>query len=211
MSISRRAPKDLPPSTAGASAEYDLYKYNRYHQLRKIRTHIQGFYTPRLRRLVWRCLDPNSANRPSQLELLDQAQRGLRLYKRHLHRLADNGEALPETKLYYRGHEINDMPLGDAKRQPALADVRRVLRDEFLNPDLPRLRVPVQKYAHLLPDVVDKEITNPKQPWRKVYTNQPDMSRWFQDPDTDDEGGDEADDDHADEDDTGTEGSAVED
>lgn len=179
--------------------------------MRKIRTHVRGFYTPRLRRLVWRCLDPNPANRPSQLELLDQTQRGLRLYKRHLHRLAAKGEPLPETKLYYRGHDINDMPLGNAKRKPFLADVRRILRDDFLNPDLPRLRVPVQKYSHLNPEVREKEIENPTQTWRKVYTNQPDMSRWFKDPDTDDEAGDEGGDDPADDDDTITEDSAGED
>jgi len=195
-----------------AAVEYANWGVNRYHMLRKVRTPIARFYTPRLRRLVWRCLDPNPANRPSQLELLEKVERGLRLYKRHLRRLERSGKELPELKLFYRGHEINQLPQGAAYKQPDLAEVRNLLRNEFLDPDLPRLRVPVQKYSSLRLSGEDlKSILNPKMHWRKTYNEKPDTTRWFNQPDidTEDEDGDEDgddDSDHNDEEDGNEEG-----
>lgn len=63
-----------------------------------------------------------------------------------------------------------------------MEDLRRIWRNVFINPDLPALKVPVEKYGRICNDY---ELRNlPRQNWRRYHSQQPDMNRWFQDPDT---------------------------
>ncbi|KAK0918744.1 hypothetical protein LTR29_018317, partial [Friedmanniomyces endolithicus] len=90
---------------------------------------------------------------------MDQIQRGLRLAERRARRarkeahLADGGDPdvtpppLESEKLYFRDHDINDLPLGDAGFKPLVDDFYYLVRDVFVNPDIPRLRLPAEKYG----------------------------------------------------------------
>jgi hypothetical protein len=112
------------------------------------------------------------------------------------------------TKVYFRGHEINDMPCGNANFMAFTEDTKILLDSEFVNPDLPKLRLPVLKYGHF----ADKYL-NPS--WKTMYNRTNPHTRWFTpvgappDPPSDDDdnsddssdfnpGGDEDDDEHGD-------------
>ena len=178
------------------------YRANYNHQIRSVRTTLPHIYTPRLRHLIWRCLDPNPANRPSQIELRDKTRRGLDLFVAKCRARDESGQPRLDQKLFYRGSEINDMPRGEAGFQPRWDEVREVLQAEFLDPDRPRLRLPREKFEALVerPDEVvvsgvaggagagrtrmqcfQDEMDGAVQLWRKRYTEQPGLESWFTD------------------------------
>ena len=136
------------------------------HQIKPLDTKKRGFYTAQLRNLIRQCLNPDPAKRPPQLELMDQTRRGLQMALKRARR------ARKPTRVYFRGHEINDMPLGDAGFTGGKEEVKRLVTDEFVNPDLPRLKIPRKKYA----DVPD-HLLNPG--WKKMYDKTNSHRRWF--------------------------------
>jgi hypothetical protein len=142
------------------------HRRNGNHQIASIDTKIVGFYSAQLRDLIHRCLDPNPANRPTQLELMHLTRRGLRMALKRAKR------AKISTKVYFRGHEINDMPRGNANFMAFTEDAKMLLDSEFVNPDLPKLRLPVSKYGHF----ADKDL-NPS--WKTMYSKTNPHTRWF--------------------------------
>lgn len=167
---------------------------NGNHQISGVRTKTPGIYSSRLRRLVHRCIDPNPDARPTQLELLDETRRGLRLAERRLRRSrprpdsrASNAVLIaaatrdPDVpnhseKLYFKGHEINDMPLGDAGFRPTIDEIKHLAINEYVDPDRRRLRLPAAKYGHYPP-------TEFKPTWaKKLYDDSNENPIWFNDP-----------------------------
>lgn len=144
------------------------YQRNGNHQISGVYTKKPGVYSSHLRHLVHRCLDPSPSKRPTQLELMDETARGLRMAEKRARR---NGQT-PE-KLYFRGHEINDLPLGDAGFHPWSTDWQYFIRSEFVDPDIPHIRLPREKYGKF-PDALSKP------PWKKMYREANDHRKWFQ-------------------------------
>ncbi|EHY54144.1 hypothetical protein ABEF92_008341 [Exophiala dermatitidis] len=171
---------------------YAKYRQNGNHQISKVRTKVPGTYSSRLRRLIHRCLDPDPANRPSQVELMDETHRGLQLAIRRVKRArrdaalaAAGGDPnnlppgppppLPSEKIYYHDHEINDMPLGNAGFRPKKGDYRNLVFDQFVNPDIPRLKLPPAKYNTKFPPAMNEmQLT-----WRTLYPDANDGNLWF--------------------------------
>lgn len=144
------------------------FRENGYHQISGVRTKKPGVYSSRLRHLIHRCLDPNPANRPSQLELYDETFRGLKLAHRRARRAGQH-----PVKIYFRDHEINDMPLGDARFEPLYDDWKRFITGGFPNPDIPPLKFPEDKYRDF-PDF------RRKTGWKKLVQGQDAAGNWFE-------------------------------
>ncbi|EXJ93968.1 serine/threonine protein kinase [Capronia coronata CBS 617.96] len=165
---------------------YSKYRQNGNHQVSKVRTKLPGVYSSRLRHLIHRCIDPDPANRPSQVELMDATLRGLRLAERRVRRARAEAHAaaggdvnvtpppLPEEKLYYRDHEINDLPLGDAPFHAQADDFEYLVRDQFVNPDIPRLKLPKTKYGRF-----PEDWNRPAGNWRTLYSETNRENVWF--------------------------------
>ncbi|EXJ92262.1 serine/threonine protein kinase [Capronia epimyces CBS 606.96] len=165
---------------------YKKYRQNGNHQISKVRTKLPGVYSSRLRELIRRCIDPDPSNRPSQLELMDATRKGLRvaedraLRAREKHHAETGGSPdeipppLPSEKLYYHDHEINNLPQGPAGFKPLMDDFNYLIRDEFVNPDIPRLKLPAAKYRKF-PDSWNK----PKANWRTLYSKTNREYLWF--------------------------------
>ena len=174
---------------------YDEYKSNGYHQLPEVWTQKPGVYTFRLRNLIHRCLDPNPAKRPSQIELYDETLAGYRMAKRRVEEaraaaaglqaerasqcIREDLHSLTSSKLYYKGRSINKMPVGDAGFEPALGDLQRVVFNTYLNPDLPKLNVPKRKWGEILDSSEWKERLE-GQKWRKLYSKTNSCQLWFE-------------------------------
>lgn len=166
--------------------QYNKYRQNGNHQISKVTTKVPGVYSSRLRHLIHRCIDPDPANRPSQVELIDATLRGLRLAERRAKRARREAHAaaagdpnveppkLPSEKVYYRDHEINDLPLGNAGFKPREDDFKYLVREEFTNPDIPRLKLPAAKYGHYPPSW-----HKPTGNWRTLYSNTNRDNLWF--------------------------------
>ncbi|KAK6369883.1 hypothetical protein LTS17_009333 [Exophiala oligosperma] len=205
--LTLRGREDIRHTRARTTQEF---KRNGNHQLSGVRTKKPGVYSSRLRRLIHRCLDPNPAARPTQLELLDETRFGLRLAERRLRKarsearataaaatLAPNNAAtnnnaaaaagaadqnhdeVPEhsEKVFFQGHEINDMPLGDAHFRPKAWEITYLMTGEFVNPDVRRLRLPMEKYGHFPPNWFE-----PENDWKTLYDRSDSGRRWFKDP-----------------------------
>ncbi|KAI1622081.1 kinase-like domain-containing protein [Exophiala viscosa] len=171
---------------------------NGNHQISGVRTKTPGIYSSRLRSFLSRCIDPNPDARPTQLELLDATRRGLRLAERRLRKKntwnvaqASNAQLIaavmagappndPDVpthseKLYFKGHEINDMPLGDAGFRPSKSEIKYLAIGDFVDPDRRRLRLPAAKYGHYpAPSFVPG--------WKKLYDESNGDPAWFNDP-----------------------------
>ncbi|KAK5296755.1 hypothetical protein LTR99_008396 [Exophiala xenobiotica] len=170
------------------------------HQISAVRTKKPGVYSSRLCQLVHRCIDPNPDARPTQLELLDATRRGLRLAERRLRRARRAGDpdnaphpppqaanaAAPEDnngvpehseKLYFQGHEINDMPLGDANFRPKYSEVGKLVCDQFVNHDVRSLRLPKAKYGHF-----PRDLFIPIGNWKQMYDHSASGRLWCNDP-----------------------------
>ena len=167
------------------------------HQISAVRTKKPGVYSSRLRQLVHRCIDPNPDARPTQLELLDATRRGLRLAERRLRRARREARAaadpenapppqdaaaaaadqndVPEhsEKLYFQGHEINDMPLGDASFRPAYSEVDELVCGQFVNHDVRSLKLPTAKYGHF-----PKSRFWPEGSWKRLYDHSASGRLW---------------------------------
>ena len=172
---------------------YGEYKRNGYHQLPEVWTQKAGVYTFRLRNLIHRCLDPNPANRPSQIELYDETLAGYRMAKRRVGEAKEAAEleaqttgeppreslhSLTSSKLYYKGHSINQMPLGDACFEASFYGLQRLVLDTYLNPDLPRLKVPTTKWGDVLESVLWKDMKEDDN-WRVLYSDTNSCRMWF--------------------------------
>lgn len=172
------------------------YKACYHHQIRRVGTRIPKTYSPRLRHLIWRCIDPNPANRPSQFELHDRTKRGLDMFVEKCKRQDD--EALtepdqaqvkprPSQKLFYRGTEINNMPRGQANFELRWDHLRDAFREEFLNPDVARLQIPQAKFERLRPphpgdaEAFNRELVGQGLLWRQWNSVQPSLDKWFND------------------------------
>lgn len=171
-----------------AAKTLQKYQRNGNHQISHVNTKTPGIYSSRLRRLIHRCLDPNPANRPSQLELFDQTSRGLRLAERRVRKARRAMQPatgpygrppapLPSERLYYKDHDINEMAQGNAGFHATLYEIHLLLTSQFVNPDLPRLQLPKAKYGHLSPDTF-----LPKNNWRTLFTDANPGQLWFNDP-----------------------------
>ncbi|OAG41829.1 hypothetical protein AYO21_03832 [Fonsecaea monophora] len=160
----RGSPKHLSQIRAKT---LERYRRNGNHQISHVHTKTPGVYSSRLRHLIRRCLDPDPANRPSQLELMDQTRRGLRLA---IKRAKRHGNYPP--KVYYRGHEINDMPLGDAGFQPSRKEFRGLIEHAFTDPDEPMLKLPAAKYGGF---PAGWSTAN----WKTLYSQRNPHDRWF--------------------------------
>ncbi|OCT45868.1 hypothetical protein CLCR_11230 [Cladophialophora carrionii] len=144
----------------------EKFRANGNHQITEadVDSTPPGFYTHQLRHLVYRCLDPNPANRPTQLELMDRTHEGLQLA------IERAGGCLP--KVYFRDHEINEMPLGNADLEAAPQDFKDLIRSEFVNPDLPKLKLPPHKYRGIA-----SALGYPS--WKSFYRRVNPHKRWF--------------------------------
>ncbi|OAP64756.1 hypothetical protein AYL99_00728 [Fonsecaea erecta] len=142
------------------------FRRNGNHQISHVYTKKPGAYSSRLRHLIHRCLDPDPANRPSQLELMDQTRRGLRLAIKRAKRA---GEFPVKV---YPGHDINNMPLGDAGFRPTAGDFKYMIESEFVDPDAPRLKLPAAKYSGFPEGWFEPS-------WKKLYDQQNPHDRWF--------------------------------
>ncbi|KAJ9617019.1 hypothetical protein H2200_000740 [Cladophialophora chaetospira] len=144
------------------------YRENGNHQIKEsdISTWPSDVYSAKLRGLVHRCLDPTPAKRPTPLDLLHLTRQGLRE--------ATKSAATP-PRVYYRDHEIQDMPLGDAMFDPVQTDFVVLVRDEFVNPDFPALKLPREKFDD---DLLTGWGGLPN--WKKFYRDVNPHRRWFQ-------------------------------
>ncbi|KIW92513.1 uncharacterized protein Z519_06360 [Cladophialophora bantiana CBS 173.52] len=143
------------------------FQQNGNHQISSVYTKKPGVYSSRLRHLIHRCLDPDPANRPTQLELMDETRRGLRLAIKR----AKRDRKFP-AKVCFRADEINDMPLGDAGFQPLRKELKNLIESQFVDPDAPKLKLPAQKYG-VFPDAW----FNPS--WKAMYSQRNPHDRWF--------------------------------
>lgn len=93
----------------------------------------------------------------------------------------------PSQKLFYRGTEINNMPRGQANFVLRWDDLRDAFREEFLDPDVPRLQIPQGKFDALRPpnpqdaDAFNRELLGQGPLWRQWNSSQPSLDRWFND------------------------------
>jgi hypothetical protein len=142
------------------------FRENGNHQIPdwEVNTIPPGFYTNELCRLVHRCLDPNPANRPTQLELMDRTHEGLQL-------AIERAGCVP--RVYFRDNEIDEMPLGDAKIPASTQDFKDLIRSEFVNPDLPKLKLPRERFKS-----VASIVGYPA--WKSFYRRVNPHKRWFQ-------------------------------
>ncbi|KIX94093.1 uncharacterized protein Z520_10119 [Fonsecaea multimorphosa CBS 102226] len=143
------------------------FQRNGNHQISHVLTKKPGVYSSRLRHLIHRCLDPNPASRPSQMEIMDQTRRGLRLA---IKRAKRDGNF--PVKVYFRDNDINEMPLGDAGFQPQRRDFSRLIESEFVDPDAPKLKLPADKYGGF-----PEAWSNPS--WKQMYDHRNPHDRWF--------------------------------
>ncbi|KAK4936773.1 hypothetical protein LTR10_022430 [Elasticomyces elasticus] len=172
---------------------------NGNHQISGVRTKTPGIYSSRLRHLLDQCIHPNPEARPTHLELLDATRRGLRLAERRLRKKnirdyvqasnaahiaavpagppTDHDPDVPahSEKLYFKGHEINNMPLGDAGFRPSKSDIKYLAVDDFVDPDRRRLRLPATKYGHYPPTLFEPA-------WKTLYDQSNNSPSWFNDP-----------------------------
>ena len=144
----------------------EQYRRNGNHQISGVYTKKPGVYSSRLRHLVHRCLDPDPAKRPTQYQLLNETRKGLLFALKRAKRDSTT------MRVYCRDHEINDMPVGDAGFEPNYKELDVLIINEFVNPDIPRLRLPISKYGHwpgawFLPN------------WKNLYDEQNPHERWF--------------------------------
>ena len=144
----------------------EQYRQNGNHIISEIDTKTPGIYSTPLRDLVRRCLDPDPSKRPTHLELNDQTRRGLRLSIKRARR------SKKSSRVYFRGHEINKLPLGTAAFDADKSDFASFVDNQFLDPDAPRLRLPQSKYGGF-----DAALLNPA--WRNLYNKTNRHERWF--------------------------------
>jgi hypothetical protein len=142
------------------------FRENGNHQIPdwEVNTIPPGFYTSELCRLVHRCLDPNPANRPTQLELMDRTHEGLQS-------AIERAGSVP--RVYFRDNEIDEMPIGDAKIPASTQDFKDLIRSEFVNPDLPKLKLPRERFRS-----VASVVGYPA--WKSFYRRVNPHKRWFQ-------------------------------
>ena len=95
-----------------------------------------------------------------------ETRRGLRFALQRAKR-----DRLP-LKVYSRGHEINAMPLGDAGFEPLRSDFEKLIQSEFVDPDEPRMKLPVEKYGGFLPGW-----SRPS--WKTLWDDKNEHVRWF--------------------------------
>lgn len=107
---------------------YNLYNQ---HTIPEITTKKNPEYSASLRDLIRECINIEIARRPTPQELLDKTKGALNTL---LTSRRDQGLGSAGPKLYYIGHEINHMPLGNAGVPMRRGDWKALRQDHWADP-----------------------------------------------------------------------------
>jgi hypothetical protein len=107
--------------------------YGRYEQngIPPIATSKRTEYSPLLRDLIRECLHIEIGKRPTPRQLEERTLQGLQAAVRSRRETAGEPEG---PRLYYMGHEINHMPVGNAGIPMRRRDFRAIKRGEWPDP-----------------------------------------------------------------------------
>jgi serine/threonine protein kinase len=107
--------------------------YNDYdqHAIGEITTRKNPEYSPGLRDLVRKCLHIDIGKRPTSQQLLERTTVGL---QEAFSSRQQNTEDPNTLRVYYMGHEINHMPVGDANAAMRRVDWKDLRRDQWADP-----------------------------------------------------------------------------
>jgi hypothetical protein len=120
-------------------SERRYYNNLKEHAIPVIVTKRTPEYSEPLRKLIRECLHVEIGKRPAAEEVLERALDGVEKVREARRKKGGGGAESVGPKLFYMGHEINHMPIGDANISMARSEWDELNEDHWPDPDLEKL------------------------------------------------------------------------